>query len=180
MNKLLLVLCTLMLNNVFAGVNDCDDYLQRHYKKDLVVKKLSFSNRTIMGDIQFPHQVLKLTIRNQGQEDFTLNATSYNWRSMKIKVNGVKRRVQFRLPLYSASETTVYATLPPRTLTNCKSSTVQIDLEHTAGQWGCQVWNNDSKTMKAFEERKFCRAIPGTIRIPRRIDGPRIPKGENF
>ena len=76
--------------NVLANPNACDDYLNRHYKKDLVPKAISFT------ELKDPlrrrtYQKVTLTLKNQGQVDMNALSTDVNGRrSMKIKVNGIE------------------------------------------------------------------------------------------
>lgn len=154
-----------------ANPNACDDYLNRHYKKDLRVTKLEFFPKTHMGDIAFPHQRVKLTLKNTGEVDMnSLAGDSNGYRNLKVKVRGYTRTVRISIPFDSGETNIVYTTIPRNAMVNCRSYEVEIDLDHKVGQWGCQVWNNDKKTFKA--------TIPG-VRCPlvrRPLPRPRIPR----
>ena len=139
-----------------ANPNACDDYLNRHYKKDLVPKSISFT------EVKDPlrrrtYQKVKLTLKNQGQVDMNAISTdSGNRRSMKIKINGIERTVSFNIPFDSGQTQVVKFSLGKGVLKHCADANVAIDIGHTAGQWGCQVWNNDQKKIKALIPRTAC------------------------
>lgn len=146
---------------VLANPNACDDYLARHYKKDLVIKSAQFFNRQYMGDIYYPHQVIKLKIKNQGQVDFNSSSSDDGmWRDLYVKLKGKEYKTRFKIPLDSSQETTVYFNVRPKTVAHCGDYLFEVDTKHTAHQWGCQVWNNDSKTVKTHQQGKFCRYRP--------------------
>ena len=64
------ILFVLPLTNLWASdVDRCDDYLARHYKKDLTPVHIQFRNGTRFGDIYLPHQVISLFVKNVGQVD---------------------------------------------------------------------------------------------------------------
>ncbi|TDJ04583.1 MAG: hypothetical protein E2O68_07935 [Deltaproteobacteria bacterium] len=171
MKILLLLLFPITL---LAGPNDCDDYIARHYKQDIVPISLRFANRNLVGDIRFPHQAVSITIKNTGQVDMNERAGDVGgFRSMKVRINGVLKTVRFRVPLDSGRTTVVRTTLPPKTLGHCQKAPVEVDVGHTVGQWGCQVWNNDLKTLKARIYNQFCRIIRRPF--PRPYPLPRAP-----
>lgn len=171
-----LILFLLFTSNAFADANSCEDYLNRHYKKDLRVTKLEFTNKTHMGDIAYPHQKVKLTLKNSGQVDMnSLSTDSNGYRNLKVRVKGYNRTIRFKIPLDSGESNIVYTTIPKNSMVNCRNYEVEIDMDHKAGQWGCQVWNNDKKTLNARIPGVRCplirRPLP-TPRIPRRFPLP--------
>jgi hypothetical protein len=160
MGHWILILSFFLTQISFADVNDCDDYLLRHYRKDLVLTKISFVNKTHMGDINFPHQQIKLFIKNKGEIDFnSIPTDNGQWRDLYVRINGILEKTRFKIPLDSDQSTIVYTNLKPSSLKRCSKTTVQIDVGHTAKQWGCQVWNNDTKTLPAHEGNNLCRFI---------------------
>lgn len=155
---------------LLANPNACDDYIARHYKQDIVALSLTYANRSSIGDISFPHQAVFLKIKNTGQVDMNERAGDIrSFRNMKVRINGILKFVRFRVPLDSSRTTIIRTTLPPNTLRHCQKVPVQLDEGHTIGQWGCQVWNNDFRTLRARIYNRFCRFV----RPPRPL--PRIP-----
>ena len=146
--------CALLVPKLLANPNACDDYIARHYKKDLKLMRLFYQNRTHMGDIRFPHQRVSLQVKNIGQVDFT-GSTPY--RRMTLKIKGIQTVAQIKMPLKSGESTTVVTTLRPKTLKHCQKTSVVLDVRHDIGQWGCQVWNNDKSIVTAFQFRRSCR-----------------------
>jgi len=154
------LLSFLSVATVFAGPNDCDDYIQRHYRQDVVLTKLKFQNKSLMGDIPFRHQKVSFYLKNRGEVDFNASSSDHGvWRDIYMKINNIKRKALMRIPLDSGQSTIVYANFPPQTLKNCAKAKVEIDVHHTARQWGCQVWNNDKKTIMTYQIGRFCRII---------------------
>ncbi len=168
MKKLIFIL--LWPLSALANPNACDDYINRHYKKDLVAQALQFQNqKTRAGRV---YQDVKITLKNQGQVDMNaLSSETSNRRTMKVRINGIQRNLSFSIPFDSGTTQVVTLRMPARTLSHCKDAEVAIDLDHTAGQWGCQVWNNDVKQIKAYIPRKICPRFP-LPRLP--LPTPRI------
>lgn len=170
----LAVLCW-QTNDVRANPNACDDYLARHYKKDLVVTGLRFQNRQRSGGrVPIRYQSVALTVKNTGQVGFPLRGSDNNgWRRLNLRVNGVSRSAYIQMPLASGASTVVRFALPAGTLQNCQNASTQIDTNHWVGQWGCAVWNNDDKLIRAYQSGVIgCRIL----RPPRRPVRPIRPK----
>ncbi|MCB0417366.1 MAG: hypothetical protein KDD39_06930 [Bdellovibrionales bacterium] len=132
--------------SAYADANACDDYIARHYKKDLVPLGITYWNKEWMGDIHFPHQRAIIKVKNTGEVGFT----GSGYKRMKVRVGNSTEEVQIAMPIASGALREVTVILPPGTLSHCKEEEVAIDTIHNVGQWGCQVWNNDQKDLKAI------------------------------
>ena len=155
-----LLLMLVLTSSAHANPNACDDYLSRHYKKDLVLQSANFTNRTLMGDFYFPHQRVVLSIKNSGEVNLNSLPTDDGvYRNIWIKIRGVERKARIKMPIISGQIAKAYLTLPGRALRPCRRETITIDTKHTVGQWGCQVWNNDIKTVVMRTGRFLCRRI---------------------
>ena len=141
-----------------ANVDSCDDYLSRHYKKDLKPIGLSFQDRDYMGDIYFPHQAVTVRVRNVGQEP--MPGSQSEFARMRVRVAGISRNVQIRRGLPSMQDTYIKFSLPPGTLHHCDNHPVWLDTARNVGQWGCRVFGNDNRSLKAVRYPGFCRYIP--------------------
>lgn len=148
-------------NSTFANPNACDDYLARHYKKDLVPQKIHFRNRVHNGRVNIYYQTVTLTVKNTGQVGFPLRTSDNNgWRPLQVRLKGINKTAYIRMPLDSGQSTTVQFAVPAGTLRNCETTSVQIDTNHAVGQWGCAVWNNDAKLLQVSQSGVFgCRVV---------------------
>lgn len=141
----LLVLFSLAPAGASANPNACDDYLSRHYRKDLRSFVVTYQNRKYMGDIYYPHQAAWIRVRNTGEVGFPASATGFNPITVNLNSSVVSTRIQ--VPIASGAEKVISVNLPPNTLKHCQKAPVIIDTLHNVGQWGCQVWNNDSSLL---------------------------------
>jgi len=160
MKYLFFFLCSLgMSGSVLADANSCDDYLARHYRKDLILQSVVFSQQTRLPFHFRPYQAVRLTVKNTGEMDFnSASSDSGEFRNVYVKIKGVEYRTRMRVPLDSGEQTVLNINLPLNTLSHCGQALIQIDTRHTAGQWGCQVWNNDTKKVKTnLQGARLCR-----------------------
>lgn len=140
--KLFFCLILLSISQVvFADANSCDDYLSRHYRRNLIPTSISFHNRNISE----PYQEVKLSIKNVGEVAFS--EPGLKW--MKVKIKNNIRSIQVPMPIGVGQTIILSIAVDPNLLRNCERVPVTIDLDHTVGQWGCQVWNDDSKILQA-------------------------------
>lgn len=153
-----------------ADANACDDYLARHYKTDFKPIGLSFQSREYMGDIRMPHQIAWIRLKSVGEMDFSATPSGYRDIRASVKYNEYATRVN--VPAPSGSERVISVILPPGTLRHCEKARVEIDLTHSVGQWGCQVWNNDVKMLRARESNKSFLSCYQIVRPP---IGPIVP-----
>lgn len=159
--KHLLVLASLgMAMAAVAAPDSCDDYVSRHYKKDLTPVLAKVSNVARSGDLS-AYQALEVRVKNIGSETIEDNSAPGSLisrtRAIKIsvlrtvKIAGRDRRLRstfqgfMRAPLRAGEETTVTVTMPQDLLRHCQKVDIQIDSERTAGQWGCAVFGNDTR-----------------------------------
>lgn len=140
--------------------NSCDDYIMRHYKRDLVAQSVSFKEKNVAG----AYQQVSLVVKNIGNQTITGTGKVL----MHVKINGVTRGLYVSRPWASNETRTLQMAFPMGTLKACQSASIHIDVNHTVGQFGCQTWNNDKKDLKAMMSGKLCRVVlPGGPYWPR-------------
>jgi len=132
-----------------ADPNSCDDSLSRHSKMDLVPLWLEFRNITNGGDVEPEYQFVTLSVENIGQRSVSRETATGEDKRMLVAIDGIERWVEFHGGVPPNVGLGFNLTLPKNTLSHCQEIRVQIDMNHTAGQWGCQVWNNDTKFLRA-------------------------------
>ncbi len=153
---LLFVLNSYALDNT---ANSCDDYISRHNKQDLV--PVSFTYKDVTNSMA---KEITMVIKNQGEVDMnSLPSDVGGLRNLQITMNGQTVTTKFRIPLDSQQSQTLKFNIKTSGIKDCVDVDVLIDPNHGAGQWGCSVWNNDHKTIKAVKAGSNC--FPN-VRLP--------------
>lgn len=160
---------SLCASSAFGNSNACDDYLMRHYRKNLKPISITYQNKDYMGDIYFPHQAVSLKVKSMGEVAFP--ATASGFKPISVKVGSQSQGTQVPVPIPSGTEKFIKFNLAPNTLKHCQNATVTIDTLHNVGQWGCLVWNDDSSVLKAREANgTFCLNIQPWIEGDEAVD----------
>lgn len=154
MKTLCLLTVLAATGQAFANVDSCDDYISRHYRKDLMPVHIQFQEKNLMGDIYTEHTAIKLFIKNVGEVNMSKSKIP-----MRVRINGRLMKGY----LYGGVASGHWKVLNVITkghnfLRHCRKAKVQIDLGRQAGQWGCAVFDNDSKYVNVWEANKgLCR-----------------------
>jgi hypothetical protein len=160
------ILALLLLGSFLGGrplsadVDDCNDYLTRHYRRDL--KPISVSFRRLAWSV-LPVTALRVTVKNVGE--------------VAVGERGVPRAIRVRLGALVMKGSFSGTIEPGATraidlgvskmgrFSHCGARTVRIDTTRTAGQWGCNCFTNDEAVVRTYElgNRRLCLSFgPGS------------------
>lgn len=142
---LFLLLGTLPSGEVKA--QECDDYISRHYRQDIAPESISISKASLFGA---PLQKVTVGVRNWGEVDLNGcedTACTAGFYRIYISINGreASTYLPYVIPSGGAAALSLY--YPDGTFSQCGSYTVSIDTRRSAGQWGCGVYWNDTKSL---------------------------------
>jgi len=138
--------------------DSCEDYLQRHYKADLVPVSAFIQTIPNQGDIAGGERLV-VRVKNignlplQGPSGGILAANP-----LTLSVRRTGRHVAFPLrpaaiyqtfinaPLAPGATADVSVAIPTGSIANCSKMQIHIDVRKTAKQHGCLCYNNDTET----------------------------------
>ena len=130
-----------------ADVDDCDDYLMRHYRRDLKPVAVIFSNKKYSP---VPMTDLKLKVKNVGEV-----AIGSDTEPKSIKVDfgaGIVRTGSYSGKIQpGASRVINMGHSGQGIFSHCQKRTIQMDITRTAGQWGCQCFANDTEQVTFYK-----------------------------
>jgi len=131
----------------WAQVDRCDDYLARHFRKDLKPMYLVYKEPLVNGKKK---TFVFLIVKNTGEVDLNSNFAN---KTMKVSVSpGWNFTAQFGYSVPSGFTRMIQlGQVPNGTFKNCSAKYVQIDTSRTVGQWGCQVFSNDKKMVPVYK-----------------------------
>jgi hypothetical protein len=150
----------------------CDDYVARHYRKDLVLEAMQVTEVARAGDFG-PFQDVLLTVRNAG--DVELDATVpcddprgcfVTTKAIAAKIGSATAHSWMPASIPQGGTAQIFFRLNAGTLRKC-SQTVTLDVQRSAGQWGCNVFSNDVSKIQAAFTNSLC--------TPDLVVGPRPP-----
>jgi hypothetical protein len=138
-----------------ADADSCDDYVARHYRRDLRPTHLAM--RDLGGQ-----QEIRLTVRNGGEESVDVGILD-----VQLGALGISNKPTG--PLGSQAERVYTFKVSAGRFSRCQKVRVALDTSRTAGQWGCAVFGNDVLELPVEVDGTIsCSAI---IRVP--VDRPR-------
>ncbi len=131
-----------------AGTDSCEDLNLRQYRADLEATKIKVEN--VESDEFGDHQLVELTLRNSGTVRLGPAAPAspgdFHVADINVQIKNVVSSGYFSLPIQAGGARKAYFRVPAGTIKNCSSVFVDIDLDHTAYQNGCDCYDNDAKT----------------------------------
>lgn len=122
-----------------AQVDACDDYLLRHNRRDLVPHSISLGNEVVGGVTK---QRVTITVKNVGERDLEGGP-----KPIAISINGITASTSTPARIRAGESVALPLYFAKGTFPIIGSFPVKIDLNRTAGQWGCAVFTNDTKTL---------------------------------
>jgi len=165
MKFLLLIAALFSHSGIGLAQDECDDYLARHHKQDLKPEYLIYKEPIINGQ---KRTFLFVVVKSVGQEDVNSN---FSDRNFKVRVSpNYDFNAQYSFSVPSGFRRMIQlGEVPNGSFRNCTNRFVHIDLNHKAGQWGCQVFANDKRQVPVYKRAPGyipCRFVPG--RLPSR------------
>jgi len=122
-----------------AQVDACDDYLLRHNRRDLVPQSISLGNTTVDGVIK---QRVTVSVKNVGDRDLEGGP-----KPIAVSISGRTASASTPARIRAGESVPLLFYFSKGTFPIIGSFSVKIDLNKTAGQWGCAVFSNDEKTL---------------------------------
>lgn len=121
-----------------AQVDACDDFLMRHNRRDITPSAISFGSATLNGELK---QRVTITAKHVGEVAFV------GKKPIAIVVDGKLAHTSTPDRIDPGQSVVFQLYFDKGTFPIIGSYKVSIDVNRTAGQWGCAVFSNDTKTL---------------------------------